>query len=271
MTTENQVTPEPVEEATVEAAPTEVTENAETPTEEPEGTQEAPTEPESTEGDEPTDDAGDAEGDEPSTETYQEYDDPALSQMVDIFTEADLPVDEANAIFAEALDSNDLAKVDTQALVDKLGQRKADLVMLLATTAHEKAQANLQQVTNTVHDIVGGEEAFKGLQAWVADKEKSDTAFASEMLEIREMIDSGKERAVKAAINDLFSMYKKDPNVTLPANITQGDGSVGSTTVEPLTRLEYADAVDKARRAGTYEKEQATLWARRKAGKQTGI
>ncbi len=254
----------PVEEAPVVEAPQEEqeTKQDETPVEEPKE-EAAPTE------DTPQED-------EPKEETdlrseYNEYDNPALKQVVNIMVDAELPVAEANAIFAEAAETGDLSKINKAALVEKLGQDKADVVLVLAESYYNTEFSSMKAIKDEVHKLVGGEDNFTNMSKWANDKAATDPAFAKDFSELKAMFDSKQPRAINAAAKELFELYKQDPGTTITASLEVGDAAVGSAGVEPMTRREYTEAVAKAHRNGTYEAERASLWARRSAGQRKGI
>lgn len=84
------------------------------------------------------------------------------------------------------------------------------------------------------------------------------------------MLDSGNLRSIKAAVRELFDMYKGDPNTTIAANLEVGDKAAGGS-VEPLSRTDYINEVEKAHRNGTYDEVSSALWTRRQAGIKKGI
>lgn len=264
-----EVTPNPEEEEVT--TPAEETPTEETPAEEPtEEPNEEPAEEETSAEEEPPEEDPEEESEETESE-YNSYDDPALKQAVIILEESGLAVEEANAIFAEAVETNDLSKIKRDVLVEKIGQDKADIVLVLAESYYNTTFSAMQAIQTEVYSLAGGEENFTAIKDWANEKAKTDKDFAKDFAEIKEMIDTQKMRSVKAAVNELVDLYRQDPNTTTPANLEVGDKAAGNSGAEPLTRAEYTDAVDKARRDGNYDKVSAQLWARRQAGIKKGI
>ena len=222
------------------------------------------------EQDEKKEEESEEEESEETDAEYNEYDHPALKQAVNILKTADVPVEEANAIFAEAVESGDLSKIDKKSLVEKVGQDNADIVLALAENYYNKTFSEMQKVKEEAFKLVGGEENFNTIRDWAKDKAESDPDFAKDFNEIRDMLNSEQSRTVTAGLRELFDLYKADPDTTLPANIQEGDSATGSS-VEPMTRREYIDAIEKAHREGKYEQMQPRLWARRKAGLKQNI
>lgn len=202
---------------------------------------------------------------------YNEYENVALQQAVDILKTAEIPVEESNAIFAEAINTGDLSKVDLATLQEKLGKDKADLVMILAKSYVDTTVGDVQKITEEAHKLVGGEENFKAMREWASKKEASDPEFAKVLADIRTMADSGSPVATKSAVQELARLWKEDPNTTIPAELMEGDAPGNSQGIKPMTRREYADAINAARIKGTYNAERQGLWARRQAGMKQGI
>lgn len=238
------------------------TEQDKEPDEEPKKKEEAPEESEE-ETEEKEEESGDPE--------YNEYEHPALKQAVNILKEAELPVDEANAIFAEAVETGDLTKINKDALVEKLGQDKADVVLVLAESYYNTQFSSMKAIQEQAYTLTGGEENFAAMKEWAADKAASDADFAKDLKEFRAMIDTEQPRAVTAAIRELFSLYKNDPDTTIEADLEVGDSAASKQSVEPMSLMDYTNAIEKAHKDGTYEKVRESLWARRKAGKKLNI
>lgn len=241
----------------------------ETKTEEP---KETPAENTDVPADEPKEEApqeeqGDNEEPEGEESGYVKSDDPALNQVVTMLEGADVPLDVAEQIFAEAAESGDPSQINMDALIEAVGQEKADVIMLLANTAADKMKA----MKSELFDMVGGQETFDGMREWALEKENADPEFAKDLAELRDMLDSKKPRQMRAAVQELFDMYAADPETTVSADLVKGDSAGRKSTVSPLTRAEFGRLSMEANEKGTYEKEKASLWARRQAGIKQGI
>lgn len=259
---------EPTETPT--EAPTEPTEQ---PTEEPS----EPTEPteEPTEADEPTEEEPSEEPTEEPTEEddfdYTEYTDPARRQIVDILRESEIPVEEAQEFFAEALKTQDVTKINQEALREKLGDKKAELVMLLAESYYKGAFQEMQALKDKAFEVTGGEDNFNAIKEWAQGKAESDPEFAKDLEEIRGLIATETPRGVQAGMKALVDLYKADPNTTVPADLEVGDKAAGENTAQPLSRLDYAREVEKAMKKGNYDDVIGELKKRRQAGIKQGI
>lgn len=224
--------------------------------------------------DENSDDEESNEEDEDSEETeseYNEYEHPALKQAVSILEESGLPVDEANAIFSEAVESGDLTKIKKDVLIEKIGKDKADVVLVLAESYYNTAFSGMKAIKEEAFSLTGGEENFNAMRDWANEKAKTDEDFAKDLTEFRAMLDSGQPRAIKAAVRELFDTYKQDPDTTIAADLEVGDKAASTAGVEPMSRADYIKAVEKAHKDGTYDQVHKSLWARRMAGKKKGI
>lgn len=201
---------------------------------------------------------------------YAEHDHPALKQTVEFLKTAGVSVEDSNAIFGDAIEARDVSKVDKAKLVEKVGPAQAEVIMVLVNAAAEGYAKQIKEFEDVIHPLTGGADGFKAMKEWANAKEAVDPAFKKTLDEIRNDIDTGNARTKKAAITELYQMYKDDPTVTIPANLQEGTGK-GATSVEPLTRREYTDLVEKAERNKTIDKVGPQLWARRQAGIKKGI
>jgi len=258
-------TPTPVE-------PTETPVEEETATPEP-STPEEPTEPtETPEEETPSDEPADEETPEETGDDfdYTEYNDPARRQIVEVLREANIPVEEAHELFAAALESQDITKIDQAAIREKLGD-KADLVLLLANTYYEGAFKEMKALENTAFETAGGEETFNAMRDWANAKEKTDPAFAKDLAEIRGLIATETARGVKAGVQALTELYAADPDTTIPADLTVGDKASSGDASNPLSRADYTALVEKAIKEGNYDSVVAGLKKRRQAGMKQGL
>lgn len=265
--TQPEVQEEPkVEEEQVQEdqAPTEETpEPTEEPVEQEEEKEEAADDTESEDEE--------SEEEDTEAESYEEYTDPALKQAVEVLKELEIPVEEANKIFAEAVETGDLTKIDRDALVEKCGKDKADLVLVLAESYYNKTFARFQEIEKEAHKLTDGKENFDAMRKWAQEKEANDAEFAQDLAAFRKIFDSENPRAIKMAVTELYSMYTADPDTTVTANLETGDRAAGGESIEPLSRREYGDLVQRAHRNGTYEQDKALLWKRREAGMKQGM
>lgn len=201
---------------------------------------------------------------------YAEHDHPALKQTVEFMKTAGVSVEDSNAIFGDAIEARDVSKVDKAKLVEKVGASQAEVIMVLVNAAAEGYAKQFKEVEDALFPLAGGADGFKAMKEWAVAKEAADPEFAKTLNEIRNDLDNGSLRTKKAAIAELYTLFKDDPTVTIPANLQEGTGT-GATSVEPLSRREYVDLVEKAERNKTIDKVGPQLWQRRQAGIKKGI
>ena len=85
------------------------------------------------------------------------------------------------------------------------------------------------------------------------------------------MLDSEQPRAIRAAVRELFDLYRQDPDTTIAADLEVGDKAASTAGLEPLSRKDYIKEIEKAHRDGSYDRVHKALWARRNAGIKKGI
>lgn len=244
-----------------------------TPTEEP---NDAPAEePKEEPTDEPAEEPkDDGEPDEPEDEpdlSYNDYEDPALRQAVKILKDAKVPVEVTNKVFGEAVETGDLSKIDVELLKKSVGDDQAEAIMVMAGSYFNTTFTGFSNQQKAAYEITGGEENYTAMKEYAAEREKTDPEFAKEMKEIRALVDTGSEKAIKAAVTDLFNTYKNDPNTTIEADLMVGDSKGGNSGIKPLSRLEHGRLIQEAINKGTYEKEKPKLWAMRQEGIKQNI
>lgn len=170
---------------------------------------------------------------------YNQYDDPLLQQVTDMFKTANIKVSEANEIFKAAADAQDLSLIDKDALKEKLGD-KADVALALVENYFNKQQKIQEAALNTAVQITGDKETFTAMTEWAKEKAQSDPEFASMLQDAISLVNTGKTMAIKGAVQELFEKYKEDPNTTIAGNIVQPTTSAGEVQVSPMSRVEYA-------------------------------
>jgi len=234
--------------------------------------EETPAEEEPTPEEEPEEPAPDEEEptEEPDLE-YTEYEDPALRQVVKILKSKEIPVEVTNDVFGEAIETGDLSKVKLDVLKEKLGEEDTETVMVMVNAYAKGKFAEFAETAKTAYEITGGQANYDNMKAWAAEKEKSDPDFAKEMAEIRTLVDTGSEKAIKAAVTELFEAYQADPDTTIEADLTVGDGKDGKSGIKPISRLEHGRLVEAAIKDGTYEAKRKQFDAMRKAGIKQNI
>lgn len=203
---------------------------------------------------------------------YISLEDPAGQAAIDLLKEAGVSPTDANSIFAKAVESGNLEDVDVDALVAKVGQTKATLIMAGVTDYHTRQSAQDAASIKSVHDILGGEANWNTVRDWAQVKEKTDPAFKHRLNQVREMLNKGGLYAESAG-RELVRMYGADPSTKGLGNsvgLTSGDTFVAPVG-QSLTRADYVTELKKAHARGASQVEINALYNRRKAGKAAGI
>ncbi|MEX0583911.1 MAG: hypothetical protein WD185_09595 [Sneathiella sp.] len=206
----------------------------------------------------------------PLTE-YVTLDDPSGQAVINLLKEANVTPTEANAIFAKAIASGDLADVDWATLEAKVGKDKALLAKNGVESYYNNKFAVARATIAKTYEIMGGEENWGKVRTWAQTAEKTDAAVKQKIDGIRKMIDLGGYSA-EAGATELKRMYEAAPgNSGLgTAKITTGD-TVVSVTGGPLSRTDYMTAMHAANNAQAKAPVFEALRARRRAGMAAGI
>lgn len=202
---------------------------------------------------------------------YIAIDDPSATAAIDLLKEAGVTPTEANAIFAKAIESGDLADIDVAALEAKLGKAKATLVMAGVQDYYGRQTENNAAATKAVYEIMGGEKGWETVKTWAQAKEKADPGFKKSLNEIRKLLDAGGLQSELGG-RELLRLFNADPDTKglNSGDITRGDG-LGRGAGAPMSRAEYIEAYEAAHKRGASSTELAALNARRRAGKAAGI
>ena len=179
---------------------------------------------------------------------YEDYGDDNANAIVEILKEANIPVTEAYDLFLESMQTGDFSKVDTTALVDKLGKAKADLVLLGAKSYYTTQTAAVKEIVDAVYTVAGNKENFDLVSAWAREKGKSDVAFQKQVDGYNQMFDLN-ATAAKSAAKELVALYEADEgNSSLIIN--KVDGTKASTTQDAggdhISRADYIVELEAA-------------------------
>lgn len=215
---------------------------------------------------------GDEEDDEPVVTEWAEWEDPSAAAAVDLLKEAGVTPTEADKIFAKAVESGDLRDIDVKELEAKVGKTKALLIMNGVKDYHQRVYVENARHVKEVQDIFGGEAGWTTVKEWAQAREKSDPAFKKTLDGIRDDLNSGNDRAIKAAAKDLLRAYNGAPNTKGLGNknVVKGDGRPAAAGA-PLSRADYLTELKKAHGSGASQAVIAQLDARRMAGKKAGL
>lgn len=201
---------------------------------------------------------------------YKKYNNETVDSAIAILEEAKVPPKEAEAIFAEAVKSLDVSKLDVKKLTELVGAPKANLIVngmkQFFNDYHEKVTVK----TNAVYEVAGGKENFDKVSVWAQAKEKIDPEFAGALVAYRQMIDSSPV-AAKLASAELVKAYNADPkNKSLEVKIFEGNKPANQGNVKGISRADYVTELKKAEETGNNPRK-AELHNLRRLGKEQGI
>lgn len=237
---------------------------------------------------------GDEEGEEASEETPAEVtpagedvtewvqsDSPEFNAAIGLMKAAGMTPAEGAAIFDDAANTGDLSKVDRAALVEKVGEDQAALIMAGFTKFVDTTGAALLERVNAVHDSVGGSDNWSKITGWARTKAKGDEAFKAEIQELTELMNGKSISAAKLAGKELLAKFNADKSnstlttTTAPSVTPSGKPAAPSApAVKPISAREYAEAVEDAQRnlrGSDQTARLAELSKQRAAGRNKGI
>lgn len=218
----------------------------------------------------PTEDDDDDVDPDAWKEQYIQFEDPTAQSVVNMLTEAGVSPVEANSIFEEALQHDDLSKVKWDVLEARLGKDKANLARVGITDYYNREYSKNVATTNMTYETMGGKENWDKVAKWVKSTEKSDGSRKAEFDELRNGLNMG-GRYAKQAAADLKTLYEADTkNSGLGASkIIKGD-TPPKGGIEPISRADYVAGLKKLGDRGNPQ-AIAELRSRRRAGMAAGI
>ncbi|AUZ94743.1 head scaffolding protein [Agrobacterium phage Atu_ph02] len=204
---------------------------------------------------------------------YLQFNDEAADSVVDLLKEAGVGAREANLIFKDAIEADDIGKIKWDVLKERLGPAKARLAQVAITDYHNRVYSRNVATTKMVHAEVGGEKNWQKVAKWVRAQEAADPTKKGVFDEIRKGIDAGGKLA-SYAIKELKELYQADGRNSGLGNgtVQRGTGrSQDNPHGEPLSRAAYMEAMKAAQKARAKPAEINALRARREAGRKQGI
>lgn len=207
------------------------------------------------------------ENKELDTSVWGDTGDEVGNSVLQTLQNSGVSTEEAKALLWDAVEAGDPTKVDRDALVEKVGKAKATLIMAGIENVTSRNNAKIAEVTKVANETAGGEANWKKASAWAVKNLKAD-----ELDELRNMLDKGGRQA-KFAAGEIVARYNDDPKNTA---LNAGGGQVkpdgkGGNAVQPISRREYGEALDKLHRRRGTPAEFAALKAQRQAGIKAGI
>lgn len=180
---------------------------------------------------------------------------------------ADLTVEDAKAIMYDAVKAGDVTKIDKDALVEKVGKAKADLILAGVENFVSRAKAKADTILKEVHTTAGGKENWDQVTTWAKENVPE-----SEMAEYRELVDAGGAKA-RFAAQELMSRFNADDNnTTLNADSAEiTPDTKAQSQGRKITKRAYAEELMKAHDRGASPAEIEEINAARRRGRAAGI
>lgn len=189
-----------------------------------------------------------------------------VNAAIQLMKDAGMKKGDANKVFGKAFETGDLKDINRAALVEKVGEQKAALILAGVLEYNNSTGTARMAAAKSVMEVMGGQENWKTVRTWARALEASDPEWAAELNEYRSMIDLG-GRSAKYAAEQIRKRYESDPkNSSLSRTIVQGDGTVARIENPITSRAEYVEALKKAHAKGDMN-EVRQINARRAAGR----
>ena len=116
-----------------------------------------------------------AEITKPDTDTtpaeYPKYGNEALDSIVGILSDKGVPVDKANSVFKEAVDTMDITKLDKSKLTELVGDGNATLIMSALSAEYAKVADKKAEAISTAVKVMGGEDNWERVKTHLNTEE----------------------------------------------------------------------------------------------------
>lgn len=209
--------------------------------------------PDANPGDEegPEADENPEEGEESEAQEWPEYEDPAMTAIVDIFKEKGVDIGVADNIFAKALESGNIEDIDVEGLKKAVGEQYSTLIMGTVSSIYTNNVAAVKAVQKMAYDALGGKAGWDTLAVWAEAKAKTDKEFNGKLDTYKSMITAGGEQAM-LAIKTLKEQFMADPNTTVAPDLERGDGTGSALPdVKPIvSKVDYVNQLKEAYKKG---------------------
>lgn len=220
---------------------------------------------------EDTSEASDADKSEDkaaSDEVWPETADETSASVIDTLKDAGVTPTDAKALLWDAVQAGDPTKIDRDALVEKVGAARANLIMIGVKDITTRNNAQIEAARTVVNEAAGSAENWARVRDW-AQKNVPE----ADLAEYREMIDRG-GRFAKVAAQEIVEKYNADSKNTSVAPTSKAvtpDSKPSKPSVQGISRSEYGRKLDILVRRGAKEAEFNALKAQRRAGVQQGL
>ena len=180
------------------------------------------------------------------TDVWGDTGDEVGNSVLELLQNSDMSVEDAKALIYDPLtEHGDPTKLDRDALVEKVGKAKANLVMAGIENYVSKQNAKNEAILESVYEAAGGKDSWSKVAEWArANIPDADRA------EYNALLDEGGVKA-KFAAGEYVRLYNEDAKNTSVGKTTtlEGDTPAGDQG-EAISRVEYAERMDKLHRTG---------------------
>jgi hypothetical protein len=185
------------------------------------------------------------------------------NSVLQLLQNAGATPDEAKGLLFEAVQKNDMGLIDETALVAKVGEASAKIILSGAKTfALELAETN-RAAEEAVYSVAGNAENWTKVQTW-AEKAMSD----AEMADYNALISKGGASA-RFAATELLTKFNGDKGNTQITDTPRVDADVDTSSAsEATTSKEYFDQMVVAKRKGL---DTTAIKAARARGRAKGL
>ena len=203
-----------------------------------------------------------ASEDLPYESTGNEYMDNVLSA----FHEGGVDFDKAFGNFSESGKEED---IDLEYIESIIGRAATQGILAGVKAENAKMEADAVSTAEAVHKAAGSKELWDGACSWIASGKSGLTKEGWD--QYNTMLAAGGIQSELAA-RELSKMYQQSPGFTKPANLMEGDATAQPSSVEPISRRQYAEELNKVVRTnGENSPEAQLLHQRRQVAMQRGV
>ena len=183
----------------------------------------------------------DTTGDSPEldTEIWGDWQSESLHSALRLVQNGGMSLDEAKSILYDPLvNGADVSSIEKERLAEKIGADKANLVMIGIKDYVREQKAATDYAKELTVKVAGSADNWTKISAWAnthLDK--------AELAEYAQLVNSGGKKA-EFAIRSITESYNTHPgNTSLGAVTLKGDAPASKSTLPPMTRVEFAEAM----------------------------
>lgn len=189
------------------------------------------------------------------------------NSVLTVLQESGIETGKAKELLYDAVAQGDPTLIDEAALAEAMGSAAQARIVVSGVKSHVKEiNDRAAAIKESLYEEVGSAENWETLSKWARE-----TLPKEELAEYIELVGQGGRKA-KLAVRDLMEQYEDGGNTSLKdTTFVPKTTRKTQNSVEPLSRNEYFQAMEKAQREGKLnESTKAKLWKQRQAGVQAG-